>query len=548
MRKMIARWIPVGAALAVMAAPLTATAQVPGEIPIQGYLTDAEGTPYDGEVAIGFTIYDAPTEGAELFTERLTTIVEGGVFSVYLGSTTELDLGIFRDHANLYLGLQVGADPEASPRLRFGTVPWAAVSDSTASFGGVAAADFPTTVEDWARGVCLDGEEELTALLDDNYANPAWDSITGIPADIADGDDGFTTEDELTTLLDDNYLSSDYVPPSASWDTLLGIPEGFADGVDDDTDTTYSAVAPLELTDTRFGLSSDGCAAGAVWHWDGAAWACTPDLDTTYTAGEGLALDDGELSLDDDYLTGAAYDERFIVASAEERPARSCLEILEAGNSQGSGFYWVDTDGDGPGDPYQVYCDMETHGGGWTMCYKHSYHVAPSFGNYPTDAQRQVHFRPGRLVDPESVENQDWAVGQCVGYEGQSHLLAVAYGPGRFLYAFEYHEGESLARTWRRDRYDEGLSSFPDLIRQGYEDGLVELGTSRAFYITHNHGGCGNDAGILVVTSDDSCNWDGNGGIERKIYVSTRGTWAQYDGGHGSWTMTHAHTFALFWR
>ena len=45
----------------------------------------------------------------------------------------------------------------------------------------------------------------------------------------------------------------------------------------------------------------------------------------------------------------------------------SCKSIRDAGQSQGSGLYWLD---DGSGDPrraYQVWCDQETAGGGWTL-------------------------------------------------------------------------------------------------------------------------------------------------------------------------------------
>lgn len=105
--------------------------------PYQGTLTDAGGTPIDGNIDMVFSLYDVASGGSPLWQEAHTggnaVPVSNGLFQVMLGSLTPIpdiwDSGI------IYLGIKVGNDTEMSPREIVGSVPTAlnAYSANTAN-------------------------------------------------------------------------------------------------------------------------------------------------------------------------------------------------------------------------------------------------------------------------------------------------------------------------------------------------------------------------------------------------------------------------------
>ena len=174
------------AACLLVAAP--AAADAPAFLPVQGVLANTDGTPVDGDTTVRFALYTADIGGSELWNETQTVPVDQGFFTVFLGDTTVLDLATFRDNDSVWLGVRVGTDTEMS-RFQVATTGFAGFAQycgDSATLGGNAASDFLTT----ASGV-------------------AWADLTGIPADLADGDANTTYTAGAGLILTGTVFAAD---------------------------------------------------------------------------------------------------------------------------------------------------------------------------------------------------------------------------------------------------------------------------------------------------------------------------------------------------
>jgi hypothetical protein len=118
----------LGAAWVVLVVALvapTARADAPALVPVQGYLTDASGTPIEGATEMTFSLYTSELSTTPLYRETQMVDVRGGYFTAYIGDVRPIGLATFRDNGTLYVGVRVGADPEMTPRALLGSVPFA---------------------------------------------------------------------------------------------------------------------------------------------------------------------------------------------------------------------------------------------------------------------------------------------------------------------------------------------------------------------------------------------------------------------------------------
>jgi len=96
-------------------------AAVYGRVPIQGHLTDADGNPLDGSYSVTARIYDVDMGGAALCEDTDGVPVDNGLFNMNIDSCSAADI----DGRQLYLGIEVAADGEMTPRQAIYPVPYA---------------------------------------------------------------------------------------------------------------------------------------------------------------------------------------------------------------------------------------------------------------------------------------------------------------------------------------------------------------------------------------------------------------------------------------
>lgn len=114
----------------------TALAQAPASLPVQGFLTDVDGTPLSGPQTMTFSIYSGEFGGTALFEETQPVNVESGYFTAYIGAVNPLDLTLFRDNQVLFVETRIDAEV-LMPRQRLASAPYAAYAEHAGTAQGV---------------------------------------------------------------------------------------------------------------------------------------------------------------------------------------------------------------------------------------------------------------------------------------------------------------------------------------------------------------------------------------------------------------------------
>ena len=228
--------------------------------------------------------------------------------------------------------------------------------------GWVCADDADTVLtEDEVDAMVADnGYAMATAIFSGNFAD-----LTGIPADLADGDDNTQlSEAEVDEMVSNNGYAMAGDAFSGSFTDLTDVPDGLTDDSDALNELACTTGQFVVKTDTGWACTDpaavfDGDTDGIV------AWMDCDDSDPGSTTIATDADCDGVLTENDCVDTDASVTSG--PGTASECPYRSCAHLKAVNPSAPSGDYWVDPDGSAGLAAFSVYCDQETHDGGWAL-------------------------------------------------------------------------------------------------------------------------------------------------------------------------------------
>ncbi|MEC7949447.1 MAG: MopE-related protein [Myxococcota bacterium] len=242
------------------------------------------------------------------------------------------------------------------------------------------------------------------------------------------------TDNDCDGQLDDGLLQTWYI-------------DADGDGFGETTATVEACEAPANavLIDGDCDDSNPAYNPDAALGCDGEDYNC-----------DGLVDNDGDR---DGYAAGTCGGNDCDDTDASIRPdgtgdcalGLTCDDILDMGRSVGDGHYFIDPDGYATGlDPFEVYCDMTTDGGGWTEI---AYVADVPFQQWHTSGDAWAYFpddfelvlSDGEIAAVQALSTEGWQdyVGRC---DHVIHYLYADTGGHQAAFGFKFLDGTETPR------------------------------------------------------------------------------------------------------
>jgi hypothetical protein len=247
--------------LAVLLLASTALAGVPHKVGYQGLLLKNDGTPETGTLQFTFTIYDASSAGAPLWTETQQIMLAEGYYATQLGAVVSLPDSVFSGperFLEVAVGPMGGPTVALTPRMALDAVPYAL------NAGGVTGGVVDAT------SIRVNGTE----IINGSGALVGPNSLVGLGGLTVDGGAvalPVCTNGDILRYGANSWGCAPYVSDA-------GFASYFADGT-----------GGLQLTGTTFSLVRT-CSSGQQLSWNGTAWACSSPTVASLDTGSGLNL------------------------------------------------------------------------------------------------------------------------------------------------------------------------------------------------------------------------------------------------------------------